>query len=140
MIMIGSGRGTWGWGLLLSNATTTRMTTMATAVSLRQAARLAKTLGLRPRSHRTRRCSQMLHAKNGTHCCLLECSHSIANNCKQHQKICAQICLGVLCELGLTRAPYLWSIPVTITYRCNLLSFSAVLSWQGAEGETGSGL
>ncbi len=60
---------------------------------------------LGPRSHRMRRCSQMLHAKNGTHCYQLECSHSIANNCKQHQtickQICVQICLRVLCELGL---------------------------------------
>ncbi len=57
---------------------------------------------LRPHSHRTRRCSQMLHAKNGTHSCQLECSHSIANNCKQHQRICKQICVQicVLCELG----------------------------------------
>ena len=37
---------------------------------------------LRPRSHRTRRCSQMLLAKNGTCCCQLECSHSIASNIK----------------------------------------------------------
>ncbi len=37
---------------------------------------------LRPHSHRTRRCSQMLQAKNGTYCCLLECSHSIAGKIK----------------------------------------------------------
>ncbi len=68
------------------------------------------TLLLRLRSHRTRRCWQMLHTKNGTHCCHLECSHSIANNCKQHQRICKQICmeicLHVLCELGLTVAAW----------------------------------
>ncbi len=62
----------------------------------------------RPHSHRTQRCSQMLHAKNGTHCCQLECSHSIANNCKQHQRVCKQICVQmcfrVLCELGLRLA------------------------------------
>ena len=37
---------------------------------------------LRPRSHRRRRCSQMLHAKNGTHCSQWECSHNIAGNIK----------------------------------------------------------
>ena len=52
-------------------------------------------LHLRPCSHRTQRCSQMLHAKNETHYCPLECSHSIANNCKQHQMICKQICVQI---------------------------------------------
>ncbi len=47
----------------------------------------AKVGNLRPRSHRTRRCLT-LHAKNGAHYCQLECLHSIANNFKQHQRIC----------------------------------------------------
>ncbi len=54
---------------------------------------------LRPRSHRTRRCSQMFHAKNGTYCCLLECSHSIAGKIKGFA-LCMPTCLRVLCELG----------------------------------------
>ena len=55
--------------------------------------------------------------KNGTHCCQLECSHSIANNCKQHQRICKQIymqiCLLVLCERGLRGQTFIfWCGPL----------------------------
>ncbi len=91
---------------------------------------------LRPRSHRTRRCSQMLHAKNGTHCCQWECSHRIANNCNQHQRICkqicVQICLFVLCELGLRshspEQPLTLPIPAVsarTSLPCSLVNLSA---------------
>ncbi len=42
----------------------------------------------------------MLHTKM-EHIVANWSAHNIASSCKQHQKICKQICLRVLCELGL---------------------------------------
>ena len=95
---------------------------------------------LRPRSHRTRRCSQMWHAKNATHYCQLECSHSIANSCKQHQRICkqmcVQICLRVLCERGLRLSggeQILKSEVLTSGGSVFCLTTTAAFSWQQQE-------
>ncbi len=57
---------------------------------------------IRAPSHRTRRCSQMLLTKIGTHCCQSECSHSIASNIKGFAcKFACKPAYLVLCELGL---------------------------------------
>ncbi len=60
----------------------------------------------------------MLHAKNGTNCCWLECSHS----CRQDQRICMQICpqmcFCVLCELGLSVQAFLSKVQcVAVQYQ-----------------------
>ncbi len=77
----------------------------------------------------------MLHAKNGTHCCQLECSHSIANNCKRHQRICMQICLRVLCELDPTQPvwagrQFCWTVGALhwVTFPCGGVALVAGLS------------
>ena len=49
----------------------------------------------RPRSHRTRRCSQTLLAQNGTDCCQWECSHSMFV-CKPAYASCVNWALGLI--------------------------------------------
>ncbi len=55
-------------------------------------------LRLRPRSHRTRSTLQP-HMQIMEHTAV---NGSVHIGCKQHQRVCMQICFGVLCEWGLT--------------------------------------
>ena len=65
-------------------------------------------VSLRPCSHRTRNTSQQAYANtsDGTHCSQWECLLA----CKQHLRICVQICLRILCErsLGVVHVPVVW--------------------------------
>ena len=76
---------------------------------------------LGPRSHRTHRCSQMLHAKMATYSCHWECSHSIASNIT-----------GFACKFSRKRAYAfcpMWTGPWTLVCLCKTTNFSHALSW-----------
>ncbi len=51
---------------------------------------------------------QLLHAKNGMNCCLLECLHSIASNIKGFaRKFLCKFASVSVCELGLRPCPFI---------------------------------